>query len=243
MAKIVEIYPDVESVQAQIKVRETFGWSSSVELTERGVFEVTFTRNDNTARNKKLKVLEDDFNECFAAEDYIERYNEVRVDERKFKSMSVFAWIVAIYFMISLAFQGVACCAIYGIYQTQPELIISQMSITDENGNKISIDENWSKEINLEEAGVYEILKTFGVKEKVVTINTDFLVKALLGLGIISLVGFIIILAWVCNRKRKSKLYYKAELEYVQNRKDLLNSKIDYLEERMDEIIDNVAAV
>ena len=61
MTKIVEIYPDAESVKLQVKAREKFGWKSSVEINSRGVYEVTFTRDESKPKNQKLKALEDDF--------------------------------------------------------------------------------------------------------------------------------------------------------------------------------------
>ena len=101
MARIVEIYEDAQLAKQQVESRKVFGWSASVELTERGVFEVTFTRDESTARNAKLKELEDDFLQCSVASDYIERYNGYNVNKKKFKAFHPFLLLVVIYIIFS----------------------------------------------------------------------------------------------------------------------------------------------
>ena len=240
MEKIVEIYPSAEEVKEQVEYRKTFGWKSSIELTSRGVFEVTFTIDLSTAKNKKLKELEEEFMECSVAEDYIERYNTVHVDKKKFKAFHPAMLLLVLYLLFILFVQGVALVAVSEIYKTDPDLILSSLTIQGEGG-KQSIDKDWSQELNLEEMGVYGIASLFGIKDKIFVLTVDGIMQLFVIVGIGSLALFIILLIWTIKKTIRAKTYYKAELAYVQNRKDILNEMVDELDTRMDEIIAQTA--
>ena len=242
MEKIVEIYPTPEEVKQQVEYRKTFGWKSSIELTSRGVFEVTFTRDLSTTKNKKLKELEEEFLECSVAEDYIERYNTVSVDKKKFKAFHPAMLLLVLYLLFVLFIQGVALVGVSEVYKVDPDLILGALTIQGENGSQ-SIDKDWSFEYNLEELGVYEIASLFGVKDKIFVLTVDGIMSLFVIVGIGSLALFIILLIWTIKKTIRAKTYYKAELDYVQNRKDVLNEIVDELDTRMDEIIAQTAKV
>lgn len=234
MEKIVEIYPSVEEVKQQIEYRKTFGWSADTTLTDRGVFEVTFTRETN-ARNQKLGTIENEFMECANAADYIERYNTVTVDKKKFKAFHPFILLVVIYIVFSMILQGVMLTAITTLLKTDPSFA-EQLPITV-GEEQVILDENWSMELNLEEMGIYELVNSFGVEEKILTVTTKMLLDFLFYVGVGSLAIGVIVLIWAIKKSLTAKTFYKAELEYVKNRKDLLNEKVDDLEDRMDDLI------
>ena len=56
--------------------------------------------------------------------------------------------------------------------------------------------------------------------------------------SLLNLAGAVLILIFIIMKKSNSKTYYRAETEYVQNRKDVLNAKIDELNSRMDDLIE-----
>ena len=242
MEKIVEIYPTAEEVKQQVEYRKTFGWKSSIELTSRGVFEVTFTRDLSTTKNKKLKELEEEFLECSVAEDYIERYNTVSVDKKKFKAFHPAMLLLVLYLLFVLFIQGVALVGVSEVYKVDPDLILGALTIQGENGSQ-SIDKDWSFEYNLEELGVYEIASLFGVKDKIFVLTVDGIMSLFAIVGIGSLALFLILLIWTIKKTIRAKTYYKAELDYVQNRKDVLNEIVDELDTRMDEIIAQTAKI
>ena len=242
MEKIVEIYPTAEEVKQQVEYRKTFGWKSSIELTSRGVFEVTFTRDLSTTKNKKLKELEEEFLECSVAEDYIERYNTVSVDKKKFKAFHPAMLLLVLYLLFVLFIQGVALVGVSEVYKVDPDLILGALTIQGENGSQ-SIDKDWSFEYNLEELGVYEIASLLGVKDKIFVLTVDGIMSLFAIVGIGSLALFLILLIWTIKKTIRAKTYYKAELDYVQNRKDILNEIVDELDTRMDEIIAQTAKI
>lgn len=244
MARIVEIYPDPVSAKQQVESRKVFGWSSSVELTERGVFEVTFTRDESTAKNKKLKELEDDFLQCSVASDYIERYNGYTVNKKKYKALHPFILLVVIYIVFSALLQGVILGGMYALYKTDPAALIgSGLNLEVDGEVTMIIDENWEYELDLEKNKLSGIASLFGITEKTVTLNLEKVMNIIGVYAAVNIVVALVVLVWAIRKGIRAKTYYKAELSYVQNRKDLLNGKIEELEERMDDIILTVKKV
>lgn len=241
MAKFVEIYTSAEETKEQTEYREAFGWKHSINLTERGVFEVTYTRDDSTAKNKKLKTLEDDFNQCFSAEEYIERYNDFTVSKKKFKAFHPFILLLVLYISFSMLLQGVLLLAFSYLYKSDPSFISNMPVVIGEQ--EYVLDENFALDLNLKEIGIYDIVTVFGVKNEILTVTASLLFDLFFYVGAGSLAIAIIVIFWAINKKRVSNLYYKAEVKYVQKRKDMLNSKIDDLDKRVDAIIDKTAEV
>ena len=238
MARIVEIYEDAQLAKQQVESRKVFGWNASVELTDRGVFEVTFTRDESTARNAKLKELEDDFLQCSVASDYIERYNGYNVNKKKFKAFHPFLLLVVIYIIFSTLLQGGILTGLYALYKADPVAFVgSGISLEIDGKEGMVIDENWEYELDLEKLKLSGIASIFGITEKTYTVTLEKFVNIMGIYGIVNLAIAVVVLIWSIKKAIRAKTYYKAELAYVQNRKDLLNGKVDELEERMDDII------
>ena len=243
MSKIVEIYPDAEEVKTQVEVRKKFGWASKVSINDRGVYEVTFTRDDSKAKNKKLKKLEDDFMQCSVASDYIERYNGVYADKKKFKAFSPIVLIILIYCLIQVGVLAFVAFLFKGLYAMDPNSFYNLGVNVTVGEASTPLTPDWQQTINLEELGLYGLLSTFGVKEKILTLTVDVIMNFLFVVGIGAAVLFVLILFFMIRKAAIAKTFYKAEVEYIQRRKDLLNAKTDELEDRMDEIMDEVERV
>ena len=65
----------------------------------------------------------------------------------------------------------------------------------------------------------------------------DIMFTVGVGWLIIAVIVLIFAISWTIN----AKTYYKAEVEYVENRKSLLNQKVDFLDKRIDDIIEEAA--
>ncbi len=243
MSKIVEMYPDAEEVKTQVEVRKKFGWASSVLINDRGVYEVTFTRDDSKAKNKKLKELEDDFMQCSVASDYIERYNGIYADKKKFKAFSPLVLVILIYCLIQVFVLAFVTCLFKALYTMDPNILYDLgMSVTVGDAST-PLTPDWQQTIDLEELGIYSILATFGVKEKILTLTVDVIMNFLFIVGIGAAVLFFVIIFFMIRKAVIAKTFYKAEVEYIQRRKDMLNSKMDELEDKMDEIMVEVGRV
>lgn len=244
MSQIKEVYPDVQSVQDQVAVRKKFGWDASIEYTDRNVFEVTFTRDDSKAKNKKLKQLEDEFTLCASAEDYIERYNGVYANKKKFKAFNPVVLIILIYVIFQFSVLAIGLCALKLIYDSNPALLTELgLSLTTPEGVTSPITPEWSYDIQIAELGLAPLFAIFGITGNVFTITADIIFNILfyIGIGIGALIVLLII--FMIRRAIRAKRYYKADVEYIDRRKKLLNSKIDELEEEMDKIMEKVNAI
>lgn len=237
MSKIVEIYPDAESVKLQVEARKVFGWKSDVQINDRGVYEVTFTRDDAKEVNKKLKVLEDDFMHCSVATDYIERYNKVYANKKNYKAFPTIVILILIYCLIQLFVLAIVPCMLKLLYTMDPEIFYNLGLNATVGDVSVPITPEWKQEINLEQIGLYTLLSMFGVKEKILVLTVDLLINMLFGVGIAAAVGFILIILFMIRRKLVSNTFYKAEVKYLQDRKDLLNSKVSQIENQMDKIM------
>lgn len=236
MRKIVEIYPDAQEVKQQVEYRKVFGWDSKVRITDRGVYEVTFTRSDD-AKSNKLENLENEFMQCSTAEDYIERYGEINVNKKKFRSMHPIILILVIYFIFSFILQGVVLGGLGALYKADPAGFIGEGFEVSVDGEPLLITQDWSYEVDLEKLGVYGVALMFGVTEKTVSITVDTFMTFSLWYGVGNIALAFILLYWAIKKKINANTYYKAEVEYVENRQELLNDKLDFLNDEMDRII------
>ena len=244
MAKIIEVYPDAKSAKAQIESRKVFGWHSDMKINERGVYEVTFTRNDSTKENARLRKIEEDFTECSVAADYIERYNSHTVNKSKYRAIHPFFLVLAIYFMVSFAIQGGVLLGLSVLYKADPGAFVGEgIEISIDDKEVIIVDQDWSYDLNLEELGLSGLFAIFGYNESTLNITLESAMDFCYGYSLLNLAGALILLIFIIFKRVNSKTYYKAELQYVQNRKDLLNEKIDDLNERMDDLIEEAYKV
>ena len=237
MSKIIEIYPDAESVKLQVERRKAFGWKSDVSINDRGVYEITFTRDDEKTMNKKLKALEDDFTQCSVASNYIKRYNKVYADKKKFKAFPTVIIVILIYCIVQLAVLTIVPCALKAIYTVDPDSFYDLGLSATVGEESTPLTPDWSTDIDLESTGLLPVLSIFGVKDKILTVTVEFLINALFGIGVAAGIGVLLIVLFMIRKTLVSKTFYKAEVKYLQKRKDLLNSKIDDIEGRIDEIM------
>ncbi len=239
MAKIVEVYPDFDSAKKQIDARKVFGWHASLEVTDRMVVEVTFTRDDSKKQNAKLKDIEEDFTQCSVAVDYIERYNSHKVDKSKYRAVHPFILVIAIYFMVSFIIQGVVLFGLSYSYRANPAEFVGEGLSININDERVEIiDEDWSYDLNLEELGLSGLFSLFGHTEPTFHLTLEKAMNFCYYYSLLNLAGAVLILIFIIMKKSNSKTYYRAETEYVQNRKDVLNAKIDELNSRMDDLIE-----
>lgn len=243
MSKIIEIYPDAESVKLQVESRKVFGWKSEVSINDRGVYEVTFTRDDEKAENQKLKELEDDFTQCFAASEYIERYNRVYADKKKFKAFPTIVIVILVYCIIQLSVLCFVPAMLKVLYTVEPSIFYDLGLNVTVGEETVPLTADWKTEIDLEPTGLLPLLSIFGIKDKILTITVEVLINLLFGVGVAAGVGVVLIIFFMIRKTLVSKTFYKAEVEYLQNRKDLLNAKVDMIENRMKEIMSSVKKV
>lgn len=243
MSKIVEIYPDNESVKLQVAARKKFGWKSEVEINDRGVYEVTFTRDDTKEENKKLGKLEEDFMHCSVAADYIERYNHLYADKKKYKAFSTIIIVILVYCIIQLSVLAFVPCMLKLLYSVDPDIFYDLGLNATVGDVSVPITPEWEQPIDLEAQGLYPLLSMFGVRDKILVLTVDLLINFLFGVGIAAGVGCLLIIFFMIRKVLVAKTFYKAEVEYLQNRKDMLNAKADELEKRMDEIMSEVKKV
>lgn len=244
MSKIVETYPDVDSLQAQVETRQKFGWKYSINITDRAVYEVTFTRDDSIPRNQKLGALEDDFDACCNAEDYIERFARVRANKKQFRALHPVMWLVVGYVLFMCLAMAVVMCGFKLIHVTNPNAFYEiGIEFTGPGGESTPLSPGWSEELNFEELGIKELLETFGIHQESITVTVDLIVNILFGFGIAGAAIALIIIIFIIRRSIRAKRYYKADVEYINRRRELLNSKIDEIEQEMDDIIAQVNAL
>lgn len=243
MATIKEIYPDMESVKKQAAVRKKFGWNASVEINERGVFEVTFTRDETTSKNKKLKAFEDDFLNCSVAADYIERYKRVYADKKKFKAFSTIVIIVLIYCMIQLGVMALVSTLFKVMYSTNPSMLYDLGLNVTAGGSSTPLTPDWKFDLNIEEIGLSGVFLLFGISGPILTLTVELLINALFTVGMICLAGLLLILFFMIRKIIVTKTFYKAEVEYINRRKNRLNNILDDVDKKMDKIMRDVKKI
>ena len=237
MAKIVEFYPDAESVKEKVELRKKFGWSSSVKTNDRDVYEVTFTRDETKDKNKKLKELEDDFTQCTVASDYIKRYNRVYANKDKFKALPTIVIVILIYLMVQLGVMALVSIMFKAMYSSDPNSFYDLGLKVVAGGESVPISPDWKFDVNLEEIGLSGILSIFGVSGPILTLDVELLINALFVVGLLSLAGFILILFFMIKKKSTARTFYKAEVEYIDRRKKRLKTIMAEIEEQMEHIM------
>ena len=96
------------------------------------------------------------------------------------------------------------------------------------NGVDVPLDESWSQTIELkgtEAEKFIPILEAIGMGS-VIVINLDFILNILFGCGIFFGVLAVLVIIFIIYRKSKVNSYYKAEVEYIARRNDLLQEKV-----------------
>ena len=243
MSKIVEIYPDIESVKLQAEARKAFGWKSEVSVNDRGVYEVTFIRDDSKAENKKLGELENEFMQCSVAQDYIERYSRVSADKKKFKAFPTIVLLILIYCIIPLGVLAAVSCLFKIMYVADPNVFYDLGINVTVGEETVPLTPDWKTVVDLESLGLYGFASMLGVKDKMLTVTVDLLIDLLFGLGLAAGVGLFLIIFFMIRKTLIARVFYKAEVEYLQKRKTLLASKLEGLDDRMDEIMAEVKKV
>ncbi|MBQ2892303.1 MAG: hypothetical protein IJE45_05365 [Bacilli bacterium] len=245
MARRVETYPDVQSVKDRVKYLKQFGWKESISVTSRGVYEVEFTRDDSNPHNRELKKYETQLQQAETALDFIDRYQYKRVNKKSFKAFGKLAIIGLIYILVCLVLGAFVCTFIKFGYETDPTIVEKLNLSVNVNGEEVPLDDTWSKTIELkgtEAEKFIPILEFLGIGS-VIVINLDFILNLIFGVGIFFGFLAILVIIFIIYRKVKMNSYYKAEVEYIARRNELLQDKAYEIEREIKNITKKVEAV
>lgn len=245
MAKRVETYPDIQQVKERAEFLKQFGWKESVGVSSRGVYEVEFTRDESNPRNRELKKLEIQYQQAETALDFIDRYQYKTVNKKSFKAFGKLAIFCLIYILICLLAGAFVCTFIKFGYESNPEIIEQFNLSVSVNGVDVPLDESWSQTIELkgtEAEKFIPILEAIGIGS-VIVINLDFILNILFGCGIFFGALAILVIIFIIYRKSKVNSYYKAEVEYIARRNDLLQEKVYGIEREIKNIMKKVETV
>lgn len=239
MAIRKETYPDIESVKSRIEYMHKFGWIEHVNITSRGVYEVEFTRDESIPKNRELKKYESMVQQANTALEFIERYQTKSVNKKAFKTFNKLTIFVLIYIIITFLMGTVVCSVIKFGYYASPEIVEKLDLNVTIDGEEVPLDESWSMTIDLldtEYANITPFLNMLGINHEIV-INVDFILNIIFGFGIFFGVIALAIIIFIIYRKAKTTSYYKAEVRYIENRKQLLDDKVYDLQKEISNIM------